>query len=217
MRFRASGFDVHLGWTFLVAVGGIAAYLGATRSAWALALLLFGPVSVVVHELGHAPMARRFGAWPIAIEVGAFEGRVIHHASGREGVLITAAGPVAHLGWALIGIAVGQLGAVAQVAPDLAQATSGLGRVNIGWVAGNLRPVGRSDGAQLLSALMDRYPLVIQHWAFFAAGGGLMFACGALLWGSIPVVAVLMGIAGLVVQIVAVERWWIRRNARGRR
>lgn len=63
---RVAGIPIYIHWTFLILVGwiGISAYLPAHDLAAAaegvgLILALFG--CVVLHELGHALMARRFG------------------------------------------------------------------------------------------------------------------------------------------------------------
>lgn len=100
--------------------------------------------SVLVHELGHAVVARRFRLGPIRISLNALGG-LTHF--GRPpapgpGVIVTLAGPLA--GFALAGVCfvASQLVGPGPAAKVLAVATS----LNLFWSAFNLLPMLPLDG-----------------------------------------------------------------------
>jgi Zn-dependent protease len=113
-----SGVPIRLHWSFLALVGGLLAFtgltsgVGAAASAAVLGVVLF--VSVVLHELGHATMARFFGVRTAHITLYPFGGVAAMTSMPREPrqeALIAVAGPAVNgvlavgfgLAWAVIG------------------------------------------------------------------------------------------------------------------
>lgn len=155
LRFRVLGFPVRVGWSFLL----VLAFLGWTGSFRLDRLLLWvavGAVSILLHELGHAVVARTTGAEPV-IDLYGFGG-VTRFAPAREpsrlrSIAISLAGP-------LLGVAIGLVllfgvpadslepGTLARYARDAAVF------VNLGWGVLNLLPVLPLDGGQTLYHLL---------------------------------------------------------------
>lgn len=71
LRFRLLDISVSVHWSFLlVALLGVGSSTGVEIAVWTLAAFL----AVLLHEMGHALTARRFGAEPVAIRLFAFGG-----------------------------------------------------------------------------------------------------------------------------------------------
>lgn len=185
---------------------------GLANGDWALlALWVFClTVSVVVHELGHALVARAFRLQPQVLLHG-LGGLCAHNEAkrDRDEALIVAAGPAA--GLALGGLSLGALLVLRSVRPEwTAHPLAGMGlnfMVWIGFVLNllNLLPIWPLDGGQLFRLLMTRLfgPLrgeKITHVvglalcaaavvASFALGlGRLTLILGIILaWGNIQV------------------------------
>lgn len=136
---------------FLLGMGGSM----QTTLAW-IAVVFVG---VLVHEMGHALMARVFGA-QVQVTLYAFGG--LTHSSFENAkqpnrwrsALITAAGPAAGF---LLGAAVLAFVLLRPVEPEglAAYVVSALIYVNIGWGLLNLVPVLPLDGGNLLRALLS--------------------------------------------------------------
>jgi signal peptidase I len=89
--------------------------------AAAIGILVLAPVGVVVHELGHAAVARAFGARDIAINLSFIHGSVSYRGFLRpeQRWLIAAAGPALNAGAGLLALAISArlplgLGAIAR-------------------------------------------------------------------------------------------------------
>jgi signal peptidase I len=76
--------------------------------AAAIGILVLAPVGVVVHELGHAAVARAFGARDIAINLSFIHGSVSYRGFLRpeQRWLIAAAGPAVNAGVGLLALAI---------------------------------------------------------------------------------------------------------------
>lgn len=69
LRFRLGDIAVSVHWSFLlVALLGLGAFSGIEIAVWTLAVFF----AVLLHEVGHAFTARRFGAEPVAISLFCF-------------------------------------------------------------------------------------------------------------------------------------------------
>lgn len=145
-------------------------YRGLAPGAMAFAIGAWVPivfVAVLVHELGHALVGKRFGLRPDVhlVAMGGLTtwpaGRNLSH--GRS-ILVSAAGPA-------VGIVIG--GAVLafqlfgpRVPPLLDLALSAVVWTNLGWAIFNLVPILPLDGGQIVAAILDRlFGVRGQRWA----------------------------------------------------
>ncbi len=144
-------------------------------------------VSILVHELGHAFLARAYGCRP-SIALFAMGGLT----QWREPlghlrlVVVSLAGPLA--GFALGALVLIGSGALPEDAPWLAKlAVRDLLWVNFGWGLLNLLPVLPLDGGQVLRSLLhaarsredERLPLLI---SVGVGGVGVVLAVFSGLW-----------------------------------
>lgn len=145
---KAFGFPIEINLSFLlllalvfIAFGGIAGVV--------IVCLAFA--SVLLHELGHALVARKLGVRVSGIELGFFGGAAkmveLPRTANHE-LAIAAAGPAVSL--ALAGLGLG-LGAITHV-PLLAW----IGWTNLILAAFNLIPALPMDGGRILRALLTR-------------------------------------------------------------
>jgi stage IV sporulation protein FB len=215
ITFRLLGFPVTIhpiAWLvlgFLVlsdAARGPQAFVGGL--IWALVLF----VSILVHELGHAVVARHFGLGPVQIELLGFLGfaRYQRRATHGRAMLVTAAGPGAgmilgllSLGL-LIGLSVSGLAEGAAPMNPLGLTLSlleYLALINIVFSIFNLLPMRPLDGGNLLdSGLM---------WLGMAPGRvDRVVAVVSIVF------AVLCGLAAMKVSwfLLLVAFWVISRN-----
>jgi len=158
LRFEMMGTSVGVHWMFWL----ISAVLGGGFRAedaqdWAEVGIWVGVVfvSILVHELGHALMARRFGA-PSEIVLHGFGGVTIMPAgllNRRQCIFVSAAGPTAGL---CLGVSVllAMLVVPAVFGPvrneGLLVAASYALYVNFFWTFVNLLPIQPMDGGQIL-------------------------------------------------------------------
>ncbi|HEV2247337.1 MAG TPA: site-2 protease family protein [Terriglobia bacterium] len=159
---RAAGVDIYLHLTFLLFLGweffskalrGDIA--GAVWQGIVFYLLLFG--TVVLHELGHAMAARRYGIKTqdiILLPIGGVARLLGNPGSAMEELVIALAGPAVNL---VLG---GLILVVLQLAPEFA----GVGvlggllatwlRINLGLLLFNLIPAFPMDGGRVLRAIL---------------------------------------------------------------
>jgi stage IV sporulation protein FB len=142
------GFPVEVNVTFLVLLAVVLLAFGGLAGV-VLVLLAFG--SIVLHELGHALVARRLGVAVSGIELGFFGGAAkmtrLPRTANHE-LVIAAAGPIVSLALGGIGLA-------------LAAAThvwlfTWLGWTNLVIAGFNLIPALPMDGGRILRALLTR-------------------------------------------------------------
>lgn len=156
--------------------------------AWT-AIVLF---SILLHEMGHALAARRFGARP-SIKLHAFGGLTFTgvHASRVRQVIISLAGP-------LMGFAFGALVFFVSrrfaIAPHQRWIVDQLLWVNIGWGILNLVPVVPLDGGHVLAALLGPRN-VFATWVISAAAAASIALLGLKLHS--PFMMVLFGFAAI--------------------
>jgi Zn-dependent protease len=191
-HFSLFGIPVRIGFGFWI-MSIMLGMQGGIRAAMTWALVVF--VSVMLHELGHALVARAFGARP-SITLHALGG-LTHHGvrfSRPRNILVALAGPFA--GFAL-GFAV-LLATRHRALPDSQQALVDMVLfVNIGWGLMNLMPVMPLDGGHVLRDLLG--PKRALAAALISATVGLGIAILALvkLQAGGVFVAFIFGSAGL--------------------
>lgn len=142
------GFPVEINLSFLLL---LALVFFAFGGAVGVALILLVFASVLLHELGHAVVARRLGVQVAGIELSFFGGAAkmvqLPRTANHE-LLIAAAGPAVSL--ALGGLGLG-LGALTQ-----SSLFAWLGWTNLIIAAFNLIPALPMDGGRILRAALTR-------------------------------------------------------------
>jgi Zn-dependent protease len=179
---RMFGFPVEINLSFLlllavvfVAYGGVAGVL--------VVGLAFG--SVLLHELGHALVARRLGVHVSGIELSFFGGAAkmvqMPRSADRE-IAIAAAGPAVSLMLGGAGLGLGLL----LHATLLGQFFAMIGWINLVLAGFNLIPALPMDGGRILRALLTRRmdyvratDVAVQVSRVFAVGFGLLGLLGS--------------------------------------
>ena len=206
LAFPLFGFDVRVHWTFMILLVFVldSGLSGASIALWLAAAF----VSVLIHELGHAFTARRFGGTVQAITLHGMGGMTTWlppaHMTGVQRFTVSAAGAgvgFAIAGLVFLGVATGLFGDLAEVliptpwgaflgSADLAGAYGVffLGAflwVSVVWGAINWLPIGGLDGSHMLREVLRKVvgPSADVH----AAVIGVIFAIAAAVvfvnWG----------------------------------
>ncbi|MBI2388230.1 MAG: hypothetical protein HYV09_01325 [Deltaproteobacteria bacterium] len=154
-HFSLFGIPVRIGlgfWLIAFVLGfqpGAASFAAGARNALAWTAILF--VSILLHELGHALVARAFGARPV-ISLHAFGGLTqyigVGMSRGRQ-ILVSLAGPFTGFAFGALVFLAGRR--FAAVDPALVRH---LLLVNVGWGMVNLLPVLPLDGGNVLAAAL---------------------------------------------------------------
>jgi Zn-dependent protease len=149
---RMFGFPVEINLSFLLLLGVVFFAYGGLVGVL-VTVLAFG--SVLLHELGHALVARRLGVHVSGIELSFFGGAakmVQMPRSADHEIAIAAAGPAVSL--MLAGVGLG-LGAVFH-ASLLGALVGTIGWINLVIAGFNLIPALPMDGGRILRALLTR-------------------------------------------------------------
>lgn len=166
-RFSIFGIPVEVQpffWITLVIFGGASGADSASAIFEIVLFVLAGFISILVHELGHALTARRYGA-SVGIVLQAFGGYAAYsgvRTSRRQSFLITAAGPAIQiaLGFLMLGLL--------QVVPPMNSYgmyfLEMLMGISLFWAVINLIPVVPLDGGQMLHALLGPARIKITLW-----------------------------------------------------
>jgi Zn-dependent protease len=165
-------------------------FAAGVRSALAWTAIVF--VSILLHEMGHALVARRFGAKP-SIKLHAFGGLTFTgvNMSRPRQIAVSLAGPF--MGFAF-GALVFFLSRKLGIAPNQKWLVDQILWVNVGWGIINLIPVVPLDGGHVLAALLGPRN-VFATWVISAA-----FAAGVAFLGlkiHSPFMMVLFGFAAI--------------------
>ncbi|MDQ8203115.1 site-2 protease family protein [Pelagicoccus sp. SDUM812003] len=192
IRFSLFGIPISIHWMFWV----LSAFLGGALDArgqeeWILVFtfMLAATFSILVHEFGHALAGLRLGAPRVQIMLHSLGGLARFEGAhfGRKGrILMTAAGPAASIGLAVLFYFIGQFVLVG----------GGEGRtyfqlvlqyfvgvvvmINIFWSIINLMPIMPLDGGQILLAALGPSRLKLSCIISFVTIGFLAVA----LWLS---------------------------------
>ncbi|MFI7585953.1 hypothetical protein ACIB24_02620 [Spongisporangium articulatum] len=161
LRGRILGFPVHLDLSFVIIVGLLGWYPGISLRDM-LIWLAITPVAVLVHELGHAVVARTTGARP-QIALAGFGGVTSWMPEGPVSRLRSLAISLAGPGVGIV-FGVGLILLYPYVAPDEASWQYVAFRTGIwtclGWSILNLLPVLPLDGGQAMRELLPGDPEV---------------------------------------------------------
>lgn len=162
----AAGIGIFLHWTFLLLVAAIFAYyyfqsqsLGAAASGLGLILAVF--VCVILHELGHALTARRFGVPTRSITLYPIGGLARMERIPSEPMKefwIAIGGPAVNVGIAVV-LALVLLGSGGTFTPEALQSPGNHILASLMWInaalAGfNLLPAFPMDGGRVLRSLL---------------------------------------------------------------
>lgn len=194
---RLFGFPVTLDPSAL-AILALMVLMGAQRGAhsayysFLLMLVIFG--SVMVHELGHAFVARAYGLGPIAITLHGFGGLTSFSQAPkpRQGIWITLAGPFAGFALGIVAL----IGSLFIDTPVVGRLLVTATTFNLFWSAFNLLPMYPLDGGQVTFHGLSVYkaPQVAMMWT---ARLGVLVAVAV---GSVAVITaeVFIGIIALM-------------------
>ncbi|MEO0508549.1 MAG: site-2 protease family protein [Verrucomicrobiota bacterium] len=158
LSFRLFSFPIHVQPWFWLSLGLIGGGLRASDAYSILLVLMFiiaGFISILVHELGHAFMIRKFG-YPTEIHLFAFGGSAICPAgklSRKESFLVTVAGPAIQFVLGLVALLFLNL---APIPPDslMRNLLGSLIWVSLIWSILNCLPIFPMDGGQMLAAIL---------------------------------------------------------------
>lgn len=183
IHFRIFGIPVQIQPFFWVTLALIGGALRANSADAILRLGLFvlaGFVSILVHELGHALTARRFGAWS-EITLHGFGGLASYSGARMtrtRSFLITLGGPVFQLALAMViqgGLFLSQ-DALIHINENLLYLLIITWRISVVWALINLLPVWPLDGGQMLHAVLGPQRFRITLWVtiFVALGAAVL-------------------------------------------
>jgi Zn-dependent protease len=167
IRFSIFGIPVQVHPFFWITLAIIGGALGANSPEALLRLGLFllaGFISLLVHELGHALTARKFGARS-EIVLQAFGGYAAYSGvrlTRPQSFAVTAAGPAVQivLGFVLLQL----LPHLPDMNPNMAYFLRILVWVSLVWAVLNLLPVLPLDGGQMLNAILGPQRIRITLW-----------------------------------------------------
>ncbi|MBC8127280.1 MAG: M50 family metallopeptidase [Gloeobacteraceae cyanobacterium ES-bin-144] len=167
VRFTIFGIPVQVQpffWLSLVIISGAGS---ADSSSAVLRIALFviaGFISILVHELGHALTARKFGAHS-EITLQAFGGYAAYSGvrmTRQQSFMITAAGPLVQIVLGLLVLLL--LSTRPALSTDMIYFLQKLMEISLVWAVLNLLPVLPLDGGQLLNAILGPQRIKITLW-----------------------------------------------------
>ena len=173
IRFSIFGIPVQVQpffWITLIIIGGAMDANSASAILEIGMFVLAGFISVLVHELGHALMARKFGAYS-EITLQAFGGYAAYSGvrlTRPQTFAVTAAGPAIQI---LLGLAV--MLALQNLPPLSRNADYFLDTlilISFVWAVINLLPVLPLDGGRLLDAVLGPERIRITLWITIIVG-----------------------------------------------
>jgi Zn-dependent protease len=158
IRFSIFGIPVQVQPWFWLTMAFIGGGLHASNSTEIILVLVFcfaGFLSILVHELGHALMIRKYGL-PTSITLQAFGGFASYPAGRldrRQSFIVTAAGPGVQFALGMLLLGIGQYLAIPEGSlfePFLRYCIL----VSLFWSVLNCLPVYPMDGGQMLAAIL---------------------------------------------------------------
>lgn len=206
LRFTIFGFPVTVElwfWiTCLLLAGGLRpeAYSSVSNLADIAIWAILAFFSILIHELGHASMGRRYGAMPEIVLHG-FGGVAVMHGgrfNRRQHLLMVGAGPIASLALGVLSHALLIFAPISSM--DVRQALVVLTSINYFWTLINLLPIQPLDGGLLLRTSLGDRRLEWTCWVGFLCA--LAVAILAFLDGRVFLT--------LLMAVLAYENWRMR-------
>ncbi len=157
LQFNILGFPVAVQWFFWLIMALMGGAIGAeTRDEWIDVALwvIVGFVSILVHELGHALAARKFGYHSTIVLHGFGGVTIIPHArfSRGQSIWVSFSGPLA--GFLLAGVTFA-LALLIKTEYQAVRTLIGFSLfINIIWTLVNLLPVLPLDGGQIMREIL---------------------------------------------------------------
>lgn len=154
-------------WITCILLGG---GLRAQGMADAIGLAIWTIVvffSILIHELGHATVGRRYGAHP-EIRLHAFGGVAMMHGqqfTRAQDLQVTAAGPAASLALGGLALLIHQYGP--ELPREIRETVIDLLWINFFWTFLNLLPILPLDGGNLLRGILGPSRLQLTAWIGF--------------------------------------------------
>lgn len=165
LRFQLFGFPVSVHWMFWLNTALLGGAISASSPAEMRALVAFmiaAFLSVLIHELGHASVMRRFGDRSVKVVLYAFGG----YAQGSrwfsrwQDILLTAAGPGLQIA---AGLAVYFTLGIVKPSPGwLTYLAERFIFVSIFWAVLNLVPILPLDGGRLCAGITGKPRLALR-------------------------------------------------------
>lgn len=161
MHFTLFGFPIRVELWFWISVfllgGGLRAdaFSSSSNMAEIGIWMILAFFSVLIHELGHASVGRKFGSEPVIV-LQAFGGVAImdpSRFSRGQHFMMVAAGPAASAGLGFVSLLALVYGR-RFVGPDVGDALAQLVAINYWWTILNLLPVQPLDGGQMLRIVL---------------------------------------------------------------
>lgn len=156
LQLRVLGFPVSIHASFYL-LTTLLAFAGGLKTAEVVVWLVVVGVSILVHELGHAVVARRAGAEP-TIELYAMGGLTRWVPAGeptrRTTLAVSLAGPFLGVALGLVFVAIGLAVRPLEDGSLLAFALGAAVYINVGWGVLNLLPILPLDGGHVLMSLL---------------------------------------------------------------
>jgi Zn-dependent protease len=190
IRFSILGIPVTVQpwfWLTMLFIGG-GFYASSSLEIMRVAVFAFaGFLSILIHELGHALMIRKYGL-PTAITLQAFGGFASYpsgHLDRKQSFLVTAAGPGVQFAFGILLVLLANL-IQASGGPLFVHFLRSLIVVSLIWSVLNCVPVYPLDGGQMLAAVLgpqkQRYVHLISAGVAVAIGlAGYVFLGTILL------------------------------------
>ena len=186
LKGKVLGFPVHLDLSFVV-VMAVLGWMSAYSTVGLIVWLLITPVAVLVHELGHAVVARTTGAKP-EIALAGFGG-VTSFTPPREisrarSIAISLAGPGVGLAIGVVLLLIDR--SVGEITNDWAWYALRFGIfTSLGWSVLNLLPVLPLDGGQAMREFLPGDPVTRLRRAALVS---MVVAVGAAIavWTLLP-------------------------------
>lgn len=195
LRFRLFEMPVVVRGSFLL-IAALIGFAGAGTPAETVAWIAIVFVSILIHELGHAFTARRYGS-EVAIELNGLGGLTRWSmpegelTPGRRSLIAAAGSATGLLFGGIVWLIAVQFGPYSALAAFILES---LIYVNVFWGLINWLPIRPLDGGHLLESLLqkvspDRAGLVAKVIFSVTAAGALAFA----IWQRMIFIAVLAG------------------------
>lgn len=167
IRFSVFGIPVTVQpffWITLALIGGALRADSALAILFVCLFLMAGFLSILIHELGHALTARKFGAYS-EITLQAFGGYAAYHGvrlTRPQSFAVTAAGPLLQI---VAGLAVYlSFPLLPPVSREIAYLLQTFVWISIFWAVLNMLPILPLDGGQLLNAVLGPQRIRVTLW-----------------------------------------------------